>query len=62
MDDWKIVQRVAGLFREENDVPEQECASINDECAAHNSEGLTLKLVRLLYLPANTTSHLQPLD
>jgi hypothetical protein len=33
-----------------------------DQCAAHNSEGLTLKHVRHLYLPANTTSYMQPLD
>jgi hypothetical protein len=33
-----------------------------DQCAAHNSECLTLKHVRLLYLPANTTSYMQPLD
>jgi hypothetical protein len=33
-----------------------------DQCAAHNSEGLTLKHVRLLYLPASTTSYMQPLD
>lgn len=29
MDDWKIVQRVAGLFRDENGLLEEECASVN---------------------------------
>jgi hypothetical protein len=33
-----------------------------DQCSAHNHEGLTLKHVRLLHLPANTTSYMQPLD
>jgi hypothetical protein len=29
MDDWKVVQRVAGLFRDENGLLEEECASVN---------------------------------
>jgi hypothetical protein len=33
-----------------------------DQCSAHNHECLTLKYVRLLHLPANTTSYMQPLD
>jgi hypothetical protein len=33
-----------------------------DQCSAHNHEGLTLKHVYLLHLPANTTSYMQPLD
>jgi hypothetical protein len=33
-----------------------------DQCSAHNHEGLTLKHVRPLHLPANTTSYMQPLD
>jgi hypothetical protein len=33
-----------------------------DQCSAHNHEGLTLKHVHLLHLPANTTSYMQPLD
>jgi hypothetical protein len=33
-----------------------------DQCSAHNHKGLTLKHVRLLHLPANITSYMQPLD
>jgi hypothetical protein len=33
-----------------------------DQCSAHNHKGLTLKHVRLLHLPANATSYMQPLD
>jgi len=29
IDDWKIVQRVAGLSRDENGLLEEECASVN---------------------------------
>jgi hypothetical protein len=33
-----------------------------DQCSAHYHEDLTLKHVRLLHLPAKTTSYVQPLD
>lgn len=33
-----------------------------DQCAAHNFRGLNLNNVRVMYLPANTTSYMQPLD
>jgi len=29
MDDWKIVQRVAGLFGDKNGLLVEECASVN---------------------------------
>ena len=33
-----------------------------DNCSAHNIEKSHLKYVQLVYLPANTTSSIQPLD
>jgi hypothetical protein len=48
---------VAASFGKENGLQKE-----TSQCSAHNHESLMLKHIRLLYLPANTTSYMQPLD
>lgn len=58
----------AGLFEEFLSLLDRRMASQNrniilflDQCAAHPKQ-VTLQNVKLVFLPANTTTHLQPLD
>jgi hypothetical protein len=59
VDDWKIVQRVAGLFQEENDVPEQECTAVNGSVYCPQQR---VPCIESCVPHANTASYIQPLD
>jgi hypothetical protein len=51
--------RVVTLLGEEDGQQNRNVLLLLDQCSAHNHEGLTLKHVHLLHLPANTTSYMQ---